>query len=79
MHPDRIVKVLHINDLFYFKAFDFQMRYGTTDTSSYVSPYCHRFNVFVCAWHVHGYKCFLKKKILIKFNMWEFVFTLRCM
>lgn len=65
MHPERVVKVLHINDLFYFKAFDLQMKYVMTHTSSYVAPYCHRFNVFACAGHVHGCKCFLEKKILI--------------
>ncbi len=41
LHPDRVVKVLHMNDLFYFKPFDVQMKYGTTDTSLCVVPYCH--------------------------------------
>lgn len=41
LHPDRVLKVLHINKLFYFKPFNIQMKYGTTDSSLYVVPYCH--------------------------------------
>lgn len=41
LHPDKVLKVLHINDLFYFKPFDVQMKYGTTDTTLYIVPYCH--------------------------------------
>lgn len=41
LHPDNVRKVLHINDLLYFKPFDVQMKYGTTDTALYVVPYCH--------------------------------------
>lgn len=41
LHPDRVLKLLHINDLLYFKPFDAQMKYGTTDSSLYIVPYCH--------------------------------------
>lgn len=41
LHPDKVLKVLHIIDLFYFKPFSVQMKYGTTDTALYVGPYCH--------------------------------------
>lgn len=41
LHPDKVLKVLHINDLFYFKTFDVQMKYGTPDTALYVVSYCH--------------------------------------
>ncbi|XP_023199004.1 uncharacterized protein LOC111610276 isoform X1 [Xiphophorus maculatus] len=41
LRPDNVGKVLHINDLLYFKPFDVQMKYGTTDTALYVVPYCH--------------------------------------
>ncbi|KAJ8274815.1 hypothetical protein COCON_G00094400 [Conger conger] len=41
LHPDRVVKVLDINQLCYFKPFDVQMKYGTTDFSNYIVPYCH--------------------------------------
>ena len=41
LHPDNVLKVLHINDLFYFKPYDVQMKYGTADSTLYVVPYCH--------------------------------------
>ncbi|XP_045074169.1 uncharacterized protein LOC123487075 isoform X2 [Coregonus clupeaformis] len=41
MHPDRVQKVINITELCYFKPFDVQMKYGTTDSSLYVVPYCH--------------------------------------
>ena len=41
LHPDRTVKALLINELFYFKPFDVQMKYGMADSSWYVVPYCH--------------------------------------
>lgn len=41
LHPDNIVKVLDINELFYFKPYDLQMKYGTADASFYIVPYCH--------------------------------------
>lgn len=41
LHPDNVLKVLHISELFYFKPFDLQMKYGTTDNALYVVPYCH--------------------------------------
>lgn len=41
LHSDNVLKVVHINDLFYFKPFDVQMKYGMTDTALYVVPYCH--------------------------------------
>ena len=41
LHPDKVLKVLHINDLFYFKPYDVQMKYGTADSTLYVVPYCH--------------------------------------
>ena len=41
LHPDKVLKVLHINDLFYFKPFDVQMKYESNDSSLYVVPYCH--------------------------------------
>ena len=41
LHPDKVPKVLHINNLFYFKPFDVQMKYGTTDSALYIVPYCH--------------------------------------
>ncbi|KAK0155278.1 hypothetical protein N1851_002375 [Merluccius polli] len=33
LHPDRVLKVLHINELCYFKPFDVQMKYRATDSS----------------------------------------------
>ena len=41
LHPDRVLKVFNINDLFYFKPFDAQMTYGMRDSILYVIPYCH--------------------------------------
>ncbi|XP_035994789.1 uncharacterized protein LOC118563679 [Fundulus heteroclitus] len=41
VHPDRVLKVLNIDELVYFKPFDLQLKYGTTDSSLYVVPYCH--------------------------------------
>ncbi|KAL3989131.1 hypothetical protein ACER0C_013449 [Sarotherodon galilaeus] len=41
MHPNMVLKVLNIKELCYFKPFDLQMKYGTSDSSLYVVPYCH--------------------------------------
>lgn len=41
LHPDTVLKVLHINYLFYSKPFDVQMKCGSTDTTCYIVPYCH--------------------------------------
>lgn len=41
LHPEGLVKVLNANELFYFKPFDVQVKYGTMDSSPYIVPYCH--------------------------------------
>lgn len=41
LHPDRVFKVVNINELCSFKPFDLQMKYGTTDSALHVVPYCH--------------------------------------
>lgn len=41
LHPSRLLKVLNISEIFYFKPYDVQMKYGTTDSSLYIVPYCH--------------------------------------
>ncbi|KAL3981345.1 alpha-tectorin [Sarotherodon galilaeus] len=41
MHPNMVLKVLNIKELCYFKPFDLQMKYSTSDSSLYVVPYCH--------------------------------------
>lgn len=40
-HPDRVLKVVNVNELFYFKPFDLQIKYGTTDSALHIVPYCH--------------------------------------
>lgn len=39
------VKVLNIQDLFYYKPMDVQMTYGPSDTSMYAVPFCHLIQV----------------------------------
>ncbi|XP_056120086.1 uncharacterized protein LOC130097313 [Rhinichthys klamathensis goyatoka] len=41
LHPDRVFKVVNVNELCSFKPFDLQMKYGTTDSALHVVPYCH--------------------------------------
>ena len=41
LHPENVRKVLHIDELCYFKPFDVQMCYGNIDCSKYIIPYCH--------------------------------------
>lgn len=41
LHPDRVEKVWDINELFYFKPYDLQFKYGTADASHYIVPYFH--------------------------------------
>nr|XP_055051346.1 uncharacterized protein LOC129437202 isoform X1 [Misgurnus anguillicaudatus] len=41
LHPDRVLKVVNVEELCYFKPFDIQMKYGTTDSALHVVPYCH--------------------------------------
>ncbi|XP_026792111.1 uncharacterized protein LOC113540088 [Pangasianodon hypophthalmus] len=39
LYPDRVLKVVNVNELCYFKPFDLQ-KYGTTDFALRIVPYC---------------------------------------
>ncbi|KAI7808364.1 hypothetical protein IRJ41_002977 [Triplophysa rosa] len=41
LHPERVLKVVNVNELCYFKPFDLQMKYGKTDSALHIVPYCH--------------------------------------
>lgn len=40
-HPCQVLKVFTMNELCFYKPFDVQRKYGTSDSSMYIVPYCH--------------------------------------
>ncbi|KAK2845982.1 hypothetical protein Q7C36_010836 [Tachysurus vachellii] len=50
LHPDLLLKVVNVNELCYFKPFDVQMKYGTTDSAMHILLSCatnHRASVAI--------------------------------
>lgn len=41
LHPEKVLTVVNVNELCYFKPFDLQRKYGTTDSVLHIVPYCH--------------------------------------